>query len=62
MPGGSRVSAPPGGGPPDLNKFDLPTADGLILLAAHPGQGTVLMVRSTRRGRREQSVRERPRA
>ncbi len=42
--GGSRVAAPPGGGPPDLNKFEMPTADGLILLAAHPGQGRVLMV------------------
>jgi len=40
---GSRVTAPPGGGPPDLNKFDLPTADGYIALAAHPGQGMVLM-------------------
>jgi pimeloyl-ACP methyl ester carboxylesterase len=40
---GDRVAAPPGGGPPDLNKFDLPTADGFIVLAAHPGQGMVLM-------------------
>jgi pimeloyl-ACP methyl ester carboxylesterase len=43
LPKGTRVSAPPGGGPPDLNQFDFPTADGLILLAAHPGQGKVLM-------------------
>ena len=42
-PVGSRIAAPPGGGPPDLNKFDLPTADGYIALAAHPGQGMVLM-------------------
>jgi pimeloyl-ACP methyl ester carboxylesterase len=42
-PAGSRVSAPPGGGPPDLNKFELPAADGYIALAAHPGQGMVLM-------------------
>jgi pimeloyl-ACP methyl ester carboxylesterase len=42
-PKGSRVAAPPGGGPPDLNKFELPTADGFIILAAHPGQGMVLM-------------------
>ncbi|HTT76742.1 MAG TPA: hypothetical protein VMF50_12285 [Candidatus Binataceae bacterium] len=40
---GGRVAAPPGGGPPDLNKFDLPAADGFIVLAAHPGQGIVLM-------------------
>jgi pimeloyl-ACP methyl ester carboxylesterase len=43
-PVGSRVKSPPGGGPPDLNKFTLPTADGLILLAAHLGQGRVLTV------------------
>lgn len=42
-PVGQRVSSPPGGGPPDLNKFELPTADGYIVLAAHPGQGMVLM-------------------
>ena len=42
-PSNMRVTSPPGGGPPDLNQFDLPAADGLILLAAHPGQGTVLM-------------------
>jgi len=42
-PKGQRVVAPPGGGPPDLNQFDLPTADGFIILAAHPGQGKVLM-------------------
>jgi pimeloyl-ACP methyl ester carboxylesterase len=38
-----RVTEPPGGGPPDLNKFDLPVADGFVVLAAHPGQGKVLM-------------------
>jgi pimeloyl-ACP methyl ester carboxylesterase len=43
-PAGSRVKSPPGGGPPDLNKFEMPTCDALILLAAHPGQGRVLMV------------------
>jgi pimeloyl-ACP methyl ester carboxylesterase len=42
-PAGSRVSSPPGGGPPDLNQFDMPAADGFIMLAAHPGQGMVLM-------------------
>lgn len=40
---GQRVAAPPGGGQPDLNRFELLTADALILLAAHPGQGVVLM-------------------
>ncbi|MGH7917171.1 MAG: alpha/beta hydrolase family protein, partial [Candidatus Binataceae bacterium] len=40
---GQRDSSPPGGGPPDLNRYNLPTVDGLILLAAHPGQGKVLM-------------------
>jgi hypothetical protein len=42
-PHGQRAAAPPGGGPPDLSDFELPAADGLILLAAHPGQGMVLM-------------------
>jgi pimeloyl-ACP methyl ester carboxylesterase len=43
MAPGARVKSPPGGGPPDLNKFEMPTSDGFILLAAHPGQGRVLM-------------------
>ena len=30
------------GGGPDLNSYDLPPADGLILVAAHPGQGAFL--------------------
>jgi pimeloyl-ACP methyl ester carboxylesterase len=42
-PKGSRVAAPPGGGPPDLNNFEMPVADGFIILAAHLGQGRVLM-------------------
>src|SRR5271157_5786901 len=40
---GQRVASPPGGGPPDVNKFEMPTADGFIAMAAHPGQGMVLM-------------------
>src|SRR5262249_32725839 len=40
---GERIGAPPGGGPPDLNNYQLPTADGFIVLAAHLGQGKVLM-------------------
>jgi pimeloyl-ACP methyl ester carboxylesterase len=42
-PKDSRVAAPPGGGAPDLNGSELPTTDGFILLAAHLGQGKVLM-------------------
>lgn len=42
-PAGARVGAPPAGGSPDLNRHTIPPADGLILLAAHPGQGIVLM-------------------
>ncbi|WJR80977.1 alpha/beta hydrolase [Bradyrhizobium sp. NP1] len=36
------ITAPPGGGAPDLTKADLPPADGLILLMAHPGRSIVL--------------------
>ncbi|QDW36897.1 lysophospholipase [Bradyrhizobium sp. KBS0727] len=36
------ITAPPGGGAPDLTKASLPTADGLILLMAHPGRSIVL--------------------
>lgn len=36
------ITAPPAGGPPDLTRADLPPADGLILLMAHPGRNIVL--------------------
>jgi hypothetical protein len=38
-----RPTHTPGGTPYDLNGFDLPTADGLLLLAAHMGEGKYLM-------------------
>jgi pimeloyl-ACP methyl ester carboxylesterase len=36
------ITAAPGGGGPDLTKAELPPADGLILLMAHPGRSIVL--------------------
>lgn len=38
-----RPTHTPGGTPYDLNAFDLPEADGLLLLAAHLGEGKFLM-------------------
>jgi hypothetical protein len=38
-----RPTHTPGGTPYDLNAFDLPAADGLLLLAAHLGEGKFLM-------------------
>ena len=35
------ITSAPGGGGPDLTKADLPAADGLILLMAHPGRAQV---------------------
>lgn len=35
----NRLSSTPAGDPPDLNKFELPKADGLIISAAHLGRG-----------------------
>lgn len=35
----NRVSQTPAGDPPDLNKFDLPKADGLVTLNAAEGEG-----------------------
>jgi hypothetical protein len=39
----ARLTHTPAGEPPDLNKYSMPKADGLILLAAHPGQGKFLL-------------------
>ena len=36
------ITAPPAGGPPDLTQTDLPPADALIMLMAHPGRNIVL--------------------
>ena len=41
LPG--RVSSTPAGDPPDLNKYDLPSLDGLILSNAHEGRGVRMM-------------------
>jgi hypothetical protein len=38
-----RLAQTPAGDPPDLNRYHLPVADALILLAAHPGQGKFLL-------------------
>jgi hypothetical protein len=43
-PKGKRLSSPPAGGSPNLNEEDLPPADGLILVAGHPGQGRYLQL------------------
>lgn len=36
------ITAAPAGGPPDLTRADLPPADGLVMLMAHPGRNIVL--------------------
>jgi pimeloyl-ACP methyl ester carboxylesterase len=36
---GTRVKSTPAGDPPDLNKFDMPKADGLVTLNAAEGEG-----------------------
>jgi pimeloyl-ACP methyl ester carboxylesterase len=36
---GARVKSTPAGDPPDLNKFDMPKADGLVTLNAAEGEG-----------------------
>jgi pimeloyl-ACP methyl ester carboxylesterase len=39
----NRLQTTPAGDPPNLNEFNLPKADGLILMAAHVGQGKFLL-------------------
>jgi pimeloyl-ACP methyl ester carboxylesterase len=38
-----RLTQTPAGDPPDLNAYDLPSVDGYINLAAHLGEGKILM-------------------
>jgi hypothetical protein len=40
---GERFTDTPAGDPFDLNRFELPSADGMIFLAAHPGEGHFLL-------------------
>ena len=42
-PSGQRLLETASGDPLDLNQFDLPTADAMIYLAAHPGEGHFLL-------------------
>jgi hypothetical protein len=41
-PAGGRLTDTPAGDPLDLNRFDLPGADAMVYLAAHPGEGYFL--------------------
>lgn len=41
-PAGGRLTDTPSGEPLDLNRFELPGADAMIYLAAHPGEGYFL--------------------
>lgn len=41
----ARVSSTPTGDPPDLNEFDLPAADGLLMVIPHLGEGKILETR-----------------
>lgn len=38
-PSGGRYEATAAGDPFDLNQFDLPAADGIVLIGTHPGEG-----------------------
>jgi hypothetical protein len=40
---GTRLRETAAGEPLDLNRFDLPTADAMVYLAAHPGEGWFLL-------------------
>jgi len=40
-----RVSSTPGGDPPNLNEFNLPPGDGLLLVIPHLGEGKILEMR-----------------
>jgi len=40
-----RVSSTPAGDPPDLNEFNLPPGDGLLLVIPHIGEGKILEMR-----------------
>ena len=40
---GARLTSAPSGDGPDLNKFDLPQVDGMIVSNAHKGEGKVCM-------------------
>ncbi len=42
-PKGQRLTETPAGDPIDLNNYDLPPADGLVLIGPHIGQGGVLL-------------------
>lgn len=41
-PAGGRLTHTPAGDPFDLNAYDLPPADGIVLVAGHVGQGLLL--------------------
>ena len=43
LPPSSRLTSTPGGKPIPLSEAEMPLADGLIMMAPHPGQGTLLM-------------------
>jgi pimeloyl-ACP methyl ester carboxylesterase len=42
-PAGVRLTDTAAGDPFDLNRFDLPRVDGIVYLAAHPGEGLFLL-------------------